>query len=81
MDKAESTSYKTSTLPLAVCLSLIYPLKSIEKGSDRNLVFVFEETQDLLESIELYWNKQLQVEPQSFFSRMRELKARLYEQV
>ncbi|HLD51268.1 hypothetical protein A3K34_00870 [candidate division WWE3 bacterium RIFOXYC1_FULL_40_10] len=81
MDKAESTLYKTSTLPLAVCLSLIYPLKSIEKGSDRNLVFVFEETKDLLDSIELYWNKQLQVEPQSFFSRMRELKARLYEQV
>lgn len=78
---AESTSYKTATLPLAVCLSLTFPLRSIEKGTDRNLIFVFDETQDLLNAIELYWNKQLQVEPQTFFSRMRELKARLYEQV
>lgn len=70
--------YKTSDLPLAVVLSLFYPLEAIDRTNPRRAFFIFKRSPKLDEIIEKYYRRELKVEPATFFERLSFLKARLY---
>jgi hypothetical protein len=71
--------YQTQSLCLATTLSLWLPIESIDRSDPNRAAFVFKKTDELIQLIELYHSRQLQVEPQAYFNQMRVVKTRLYE--
>lgn len=67
----------TSDLQLATVLSMKYPLIDIifkgKKGE-----FCFNDSEELQEFVNLFWTKQLKVEPIDLFNSLKTLKNRLY---
>lgn len=74
----QSSFYKTSDLPLAVTLSLYFPLISVDKSSPRRARFAFEKTGVLEEFIDRFWRRELRIEPIEFSNQTRVLKTRIY---
>lgn len=74
----ETDFYKTSDLPLAVVLSLYYPLEAIDRTNPRRAFFIFKRSPELDELIEKYYRRELKVDPATFFERLSFLKSRLY---
>lgn len=71
--------YRTTDISLATTLSIWLPLDSVDRSNPRQAWFNFENSEELQKLVELYWRKELQVEPQEYFSQLRMVKARLYE--
>ncbi len=78
MNKNE-TYYETVSLPVAATLiSLGISLDSIEKTPEGKSIFIFPQTKELQQIIELFWQRTLKVEPNSFWEAQRFLKSRIY---
>ncbi len=75
-----SDLYITSDLALATTISLSYVLDHIDKSNPRRAVFVFKMDEGLDELLAGYWSDQLQVSPRIYFSQLKYLKSRLYEE-
>lgn len=71
--------YKTSSLPVACVLSMSFSIYDIDKTDPKRALFVFEESPELDNTIEAYWNGSLKVDPQAYFNQLKVLKARLYD--
>ena len=71
-------NYKTSDLALATTLSLNYPIFSIDKSNPSRSEFLFEKCEGLYDFVNKYWNGELRVEPQKFFTQLKVIKTRLY---
>jgi hypothetical protein len=76
----ESPAFATSDLALAATLlTLGFPLVDIEMGQMRNRAqFIFDQSDDLQETIRLYWKRELAVEPETYFHSIKSIKNRLY---
>ena len=72
--------YATSDLSLATCISLFYPLESIDKKNPYKAEFLFKRDDSIDKLIEAYWKRELKVEPQAFFAQLKFIKSRLYSQ-
>lgn len=72
--------YQTSDLALATTLSLFHPIESMDRTDVRRVIFAFERTDELENTIEAYWKGELKVEPKSFFGQLKIIKSRLYEE-
>lgn len=72
--------YQTSDLNLCVTISLWYPIEAIDRTNPRKATFLFKRDEKLDELLELYWKRQLKVEPQTYFSQLKAIKARLYSE-
>ncbi len=73
------TYYETQSLPLAttlLCLGI--SLDSVTKNQEGKSTFVFPQTKELNQVIELFWKRELKVEPNSFWEAQRFLKSRIY---
>lgn len=68
----------SSDLSLATTASLFFPIVDIDKTNPRKAEFVFKRTQKLDDFIDSYWEKELRVEPQAYFSQLKAIKTRLY---
>lgn len=71
--------YSTSDLCLASTINVFFPLDSIDKRNATKALFLFKETPELIETIELFWQGKLSIEPQMFFQKIKYLKTRIYE--
>lgn len=73
--------YETSDLSLATTLSLEHTLIDVKREfpNSRKAVFVFEDSDELREMVEMFWTEELQVSPLKYFNQLRMVKARLYE--
>lgn len=71
-------NYKTSDMALATTLSLNYPIFSIDKSNPSRSEFCFEKCSDIYDFVNRYWNGELRVEPQKFFTQLKVIKTRLY---
>jgi len=72
--------YKTNSLALASALSLFFPILNIEKDeSSNNCVFCFEDNGEIRELISNFWDKKLWVDASEYFAQIKNLKARIYE--
>jgi len=77
-----NSSFITDFLPLIAVLAYHeFPIVSIKKDTPRHAYFCFSETGQLKDIANRFWNGQLLVEPKRFFSTLKEIKSRLYEQV
>lgn len=71
--------YETSSLLLATTLLCVgISLDSISKAKDGKFVFIFHHTADLDQILELFWQRALKVEPNSFWENQRFLKSRIH---
>lgn len=70
--------YKTSDLGLATALSLNFSIRLIDNSNPRKVVFMFLITPVLTDFIDKYWRGEISVEPQAFFSQIKNLKTRIY---
>ncbi|OGL82257.1 hypothetical protein A3I41_05475 [Candidatus Uhrbacteria bacterium RIFCSPLOWO2_02_FULL_48_18] len=76
----ETSFYKTGDLNLATTIFLFRPLEAIDKTSDpRKKSFIFSRDSELDELIEQFWRDEIRVSPRAYFSALREIKVRLYE--
>lgn len=79
IQRAQGSSFQTSDLALAITLSLWEPICSVNKSNPRRAIFFFNRTKKLDDLIKNYWDGKLNVEPQSFFHRLKLTKTRIYE--
>lgn len=55
-----------------------FPIVSVDKTSSKRVIFSFELTPDLEQSVEDFWNDDRMVLPKKYFNAMREAKSRIY---
>lgn len=71
--------YETQSLSLASTLiSLGLSLDSVVKDPEGKATFIFPQTEELNQIIEIFWKRELKVEPNSFWEAQRFLKSRIY---
>ena len=73
-------NYQTSDLCLASAISLFQPIEKIDKTNPKRVIFIFQKTNEVESIIEDYWNKELKVEPQSYFQQLKIIKSRIYSE-
>jgi len=76
-----ATYFKTSTLPLATVLSLNVPLVNIIWEDGGIAAFIFEDSPQLKDYVQKYLNRELQVEPQTYYNQLKLMKSRLHERI
>ncbi|MBP8961081.1 hypothetical protein KBG31_02570 [Patescibacteria group bacterium] len=72
--------YSTSDLALTTAISLWYPIEAIDKTNPHKATFLFRRDEKLDELLELYWKRELKVEPQLYFQQLKAIKTRLYSE-
>ena len=70
--------YYTSDLALATAISLWYPIDAIDRQDPRKASFLFKRDEKFDELLEVYWKRELKVEPQAYFNQLKAIKTRLY---
>ena len=70
--------YETSDLALTTALSLFYPIEGIDKNNVQRVIFYFQKDKSLDEFLERYCKRELKIEHQSYFKRLKIIKTRLY---
>jgi len=70
--------FQSSDLALVACLSLSFPIESIDRSNPRKAVFCFKKSQELNERVQAYWRGETKVETRAYFDELRRIKARLY---
>lgn len=71
--------YVSSDLGLVTAASLYFPIESIDRSDPHKTKFTFLRNKGLDDFIEVYWKKETRIEPQTYFSQLRFIKSRLYE--
>jgi len=70
--------FSTSDLLLATVVSLHFPIEATEKTNEGKIIFYFKRSSELDKLIELFWKKQLKIEPQLLFYQLKFLKSFIY---
>ena len=76
----EQDFFRTSDFCLAATLAVWLPLASVDRSNPRRTAFIFERSAELDELLEAFHKRDLRVEPQEFYSAVRLVKSRLYEE-
>lgn len=71
-------TFVTSDLNLATVLSLSFVLEGIDRTNPQRALFMFRRDQNLDRLIEMFWRKELRIEPQEYFQQLKIIKTRLY---
>lgn len=74
------STYSTFDLSLATAISLWFPIDAIDKQNPRKASFLFKRNEKLDQIVELYWKRELKIEPQEYFNQLKAIKARLYSE-
>jgi len=72
----------TEITDLSLASTLYYfgcKIESVNKNNPSRCIFIFQKSRDLDTLIKDFWSNSLQVEPQAYFSSLREVKTRLYQ--
>ncbi len=72
--------FSTYSLDLSATLSLWFPVNLDKTNGNKKVLFVFEDSKKLQESVDKYWKRELLVEPRQYFDNLKALKARIYEE-
>ena len=72
--------YSTSDLALTTAISLWYPIDATDRQNPRKATFLFKRDEKFDELLEVYWKRELKVEPQAYFNQLKAIKARLYSE-
>ncbi|HAZ28559.1 MAG TPA: hypothetical protein DCY48_02155 [Candidatus Magasanikbacteria bacterium] len=72
-----------STYDLGACAGLVcagYKLLGIDKGHGAKALFLFENSDEIIESAQMYWRGELQVDALAYFNALKNIKNQLYSQ-
>lgn len=82
VSKLENKEWSTYDLGLACTLAVLgLPIKRIDadpNGNTKKRVFVFEDSEELQENTQKYWNRMLRIDAQTYFDQLKNIKNRLY---
>jgi len=76
----QENNYKTQDLALSAFLNLNFPILYLEKIDSSKFQFVFEDTVNLRNSIDSYYNNTGTVNPKYYFNSIKNLKSRFYSE-
>lgn len=72
-------NYKTTDLGLSATLTVVgFPVLDIDKTNPRRVVFLFEASDELDDSVKKYWSGELKVSANSLLDGIKYLKALIY---
>jgi len=78
IETTEQKLYKTADLGLATTLSLSFPIESIDRSNSRKVLFLFNQSDELIDFVDKYWRGEIRVEPQLFTNQLKNIKTRIY---
>ncbi len=61
-------------------VSVGFPLLRIDRNRGTKALFLFENSEQLIESAQMYWRGELQVDALSYFNALKNIKNQLYSQ-
>lgn len=71
--------YKTSDIYLATTLvTMGFPVLRLDRSNEKRQEFCFEESMQLLQTVDLFWEDGLKVTPQKLLTNLKSLKNRIY---
>ncbi len=70
--------YATSDLGLIAALSLFYRHIDVDESDPRRVVFIFEETPELLEKVDQHFSGELLFSTIAYFDKVKQIKNRLF---
>ena len=70
--------YSTTDLALAAAISLQFPIEAVDKTNPHKALFLFKRDEHLDQLIEIFWKKELRVDPLTYFNQLKTIKSRLY---
>lgn len=73
--------YKTSDLALAASLSLYSPVNTIDSTDSKRIIFIFKQSQELDQLVDMYWRGEMKVDPQQYFNQLKIIKSRIYSRI
>ena len=75
-----SQHFETFDLGLAAAMvSSGLTLETIQKHArDKRAAFFFEKSKDLDALVQMYWKRDMVIEPQTYFNALRMIKSRIY---
>lgn len=78
--KYKNEYYITSDFCLTSTLvTLGFPVVELDKFNPKRINFNFIDTDELRQSVDLYWKKQIKVYPLDFYYAQRQLKSLMYQ--
>ena len=78
----ENDFFKTTDIAIATTLYCYgYRLDAIDKTNPSRANFIFERDVHLDDIVQSFWAHSLKVDPLVFFSELKQIKTRLYQQV
>ncbi len=77
-----NNTFTTSDIALATALVVKgFPILKLERElSGRRVTFVFEQSSEINETTNKFWQKKLAVEPSAYFHELKDIKTRLYSE-
>ncbi len=81
MSKHDDKYIYTYDLSLATFLYCLFPISYLSRENNDKVSIAFDNTRELVEMMELYWNRSARVDPQLFFQSLKLLKSRIYEEL
>jgi hypothetical protein len=73
-----SNFYCTNHFALAAILTLVYPLERIDDRSLSGVQFVFRRDASLEALVAQYWQRELRIEPQTYYQQLQRLQQRVW---
>ena len=71
--------FETSDFYLTIAMMTMgHSLHSIDRGNLKRMNFYFEITEELKIDVDMYWDRELQLDPVSLFENLNFLKRRMY---
>lgn len=70
--------FSTKDLPLITVLSLDFPVFEIDKSNPREVVFSFKKSNELQARVTDYWDNNILIAPQRFYTQMKYVKSQIY---
>jgi hypothetical protein len=72
-------TYATKDLGLIAALTLTIHYLEIDDSDPKSIVFIFEETPELLQIVDDYFNDRYMVSAMSYNIKLKQIKTRLYQ--
>lgn len=79
MTMNQTNLFTTSDLALAITISLHFPIKFVDRSNDSRVEFAFDNSTELQQLVQQFWQDQLRVEPKRFYQQLRIIKGRIYD--
>lgn len=76
---SKENEYRTNDFALtASLLALNFKVLRLDKKGSGKVIFAFNDSDNLNQAVEDYWQDKLTINPKAFFNAQKELKARMY---